>query len=54
MESDEEEEPPVNRHKREDLTSDERKQIVSALTARMKDGTENCALKRGSQKEVAI
>jgi hypothetical protein len=54
MESGEEEEPPVNRHKREDLTSDERKQIVSALTARMKDGTENCALKRGSQKEVAI
>jgi hypothetical protein len=54
MASDEEEEPPANVQRRKQVTSDQRKQIISALTTRMEEGAENCALKYGSLKEVAI
>jgi hypothetical protein len=54
MASDEEEEPPANVQRRKQVTSDQRKHIISALTTRMEEGAENCALKYGSLKEVAI
>jgi hypothetical protein len=54
MESDEEEEPPAKLPKRRQLTSDRRKQIVSELLTRMKEGDETCALIHGSLIEVAI
>jgi hypothetical protein len=40
MVSDEDEEPPANVQRRKQLTSDERKQIVSALITRMEEGGE--------------